>query len=346
MAAPRTRWASLGLALMAVLAVSGPAPQAATGSQGVPRVWHSPNVQAVPAAPSAGAAAIHLGDLAYGRYFDRHAMPPPYEFLEPLTEPSVQHVRLEEGRLRFPERGFSVSLPRNALPAGAAPMPPSVRTTPDARWILVVFPYYLPPAREIHHHVGVYAANGSFMGRLDTLPTHALRGASGVLVARDRIVLSTGYCEGLRWSFRFYHLASMTVAEYGCPEGRCGDALFTRLAASGHLLVALEVVEETPERGRVAATRLYILDGQGALVASGAFASIEGGAAMRGGSDAGGCATAEVVAARSPFAVRNLRAVEPLPSGGGWRVRFSGSSGVGEYHLSGKWEGTQREVMP
>ena len=329
-------WLVLGrmvLALSGLGAWIGAAAWAGTaGDPSVGPLWHSANLQPSPAGVEGHdpvAPAERLGNLAYHRHLERLGIPPTYDFLQPLIGASPAVARLEQGTLLFPSSGVRVPIGVRSLPAGSVPLPPSILATPDARWVLTVVPYLLPPGRAVQHRVMAYSATGVLGPTFEHQPTHALRGHADRLVAVDRLVTSTGYCEGLRWSFRFYDLQAGTTAEYGCAEGACGDALFVALGPRGPYLLAVEELEA--DQASTLAIRLVVLDPEGQPLASGGFAHSAEAAPATGGS----CAAVDRLAGGSPVALRRLAFVEPATRADGWRLGFVRDRGVEVWILTG-----------
>jgi hypothetical protein len=319
------------LALSGLGAWIGAAAWAGTaGDPSVGPLRHSANLQPSPAGMEGHdpvAPAERLGNLAYHRHLERLGIPPTYDFLQPLIGASPAVARLEQGTLLFPSSGVRVPIGVRSLPAGSVPLPPSILATPDARWVLTVVPYLLPPGRAVQHRVMAYSATGVPGPTFEHQPTHALRGHADRLVAVDRLVTSTGYCEGLRWSIRFYDLQAGTTAEYGCGEGACGDALFVALSPSGPYLLAVEEAEA----GSTLVIRLGVVGPDGRPLASGWFAHSTAASPATGGS----CAAVDRLTAGSPVAVRRLAFAEPAMQTDGWRLGFARDRGAEVWILTG-----------
>ncbi len=181
-----------------------------------------------PAAP-----AGQLGDLAYHRHLERFGIPPTYDFLQPLSGAPAAIARLEQGALVFPSNGVRVPIGVWLLPAGSVSLPPSIMATPDGRWVLAVLP--IPIHQSSSHRIMAYSASGAPGPTFEHQPTHALRGHADRLVAVDRLVTSTGYCEGLRWSIRFYDLQAGTTAEYGCAKAPAATRCSSRCAPAARI---------------------------------------------------------------------------------------------------------------
>jgi hypothetical protein len=304
----------------------------AAGEPSVGPLRHSASLRPLPAEVerlSPVVSARRLGDLAYHQHLERLGIPPTYDFLQPLVgaPPAIAH--LEQGVLVFPSSGVRVPIGVRSLPAGSVPLPPSILATPDARWVLAVVPYLLPPGRAVQHRVMAYSATGAPGPTFEHQPTHTLRGHADRLVAVERLVSSTGYCEGLRWSIRYYDLQAGATAEYGCAEGACGDALFVALSPGGPYLLAVEELEADPIP--TLAIRLLVLGPDGRPLASGWFAHSTEAAPTAGGS----CAAVDRLAAGSPVAVRRLAFAEPEMETAGWRLGFARDRGVEVWILTG-----------
>lgn len=332
----RTGWLVLGrmvLALSGLGAWIGAAAWAgAAGDASVGPLRHSASLSPSPVGLEGlgpAAPAGQLGDLAYHRHLERLGIPPTYDFLQPLSGAPAAIARLEQGILVFPSSGVRVPIGVRSLPAGSVPLPPSIVATPDARWVLAVLPYLLPPGRAVQHRVMAYSATGAPGPTFEHQPTHALRGHADRLVAVDRLVTSTGYCEGLRWSIRFYDLQAGTTAEYGCAEGACGDALFVALSPSGPYLLAVEEAEADP--GSTLVIRLGVVGPDGRPLASGWFAHSTAASPAAGGS----CAAVDRLTAGSPVAVRRLAFAEPAIQTDGWRLGFARDRGAEVWILTG-----------
>jgi hypothetical protein len=304
----------------------------AAGKPSVGPLRHSASLRPAPVGleglgpvPSAG----RLGDLAYHRHLERLGTPPTYDFLRSLVSAPPAIARLEQGTLMFPSSGARVPIGAVPLQGGSVPLPPSVVATPDARWVLAVLPHLLPPGRAVQHRVMAFTATGTPGPIFEHQPTHALRGHADMLVAVDRLVTSTGYCEGFRWSIRFYDLRAGTTAEYGCAEGACGDALFVALGPRGPYLLAVEELEADPISALT--TRLFIVDPDGKELASGWLAQPADDTHAAGGS----CAAVDRLAAGSPAALRLLAYVQEAKPLGEWRLGFVRDRGVEVWILTG-----------
>jgi hypothetical protein len=319
-----------------------PCTAAGPRGEGEAVTWHSPNIQ--PAAsdnsvlrniggpPTEGRVA--LGLLAYNRLFEATGVPPAWKFLRPLQVAPAALATIAGGNVLFPRSGMRAALRRSELPPEAEQAPPYLLSDSSADWVLVVYPYYLFGGKETRYVVDLYSDHGTWRSRFDTIPTHVLVSNPSLLISPER----AGCCESLRWSFRFYEVHWGTTSEYTCPEARCGDVVFAKLGPEGPLVLALEVLGESPTRKPVAETRLFVISDEGVLLASGAFAYATREA---GGSDLGmgqTCAVPERVAARSPFAVANLLSVMPAPGAQKWLVWFRGDGGSKGWEVRSTWE--------
>jgi hypothetical protein len=151
---------------------------------------------------------------------------------------------------------------------------------------------------------------------LESLPTHVSRKNPDLLISPEK----TGCCESLKWAIRFYNLREGSVLEYSCPEGFCGDILFTKLGDKGPFIIAQEIVGRVAELGASMQTNLYVVENDGRLSASGKTLF-----AIRDPS-----LNQKKLESLSPFAISNLISIEPLPGKGGWILHFSkGGQGKG-----------------
>ena len=330
------RVAARGLTLLALALFCGGAGEIAKAedsrSGGASPSRHSASLTPLAALPEgveASRAADRLGDLAYHRHLGRHGFPPSYDFLQPLVAAVPTAVRVEKNVLAFPMRETRLPFGAPTPPAGSAPLPASLVSTPDSRWVLAIVPYYFPPGRTTRHRVAVYSHDGVLGHSFDSQPTHVLRGYPDLLIAADRLVMSTGYCEALRWSFRFYDLRVGTIAEYACPDGQCGDALFVALRAGGPYLLALESVEAAIGQ-RAVFTHVFILRPDGKPLAAGWFSHpLDGGPAA----GAESCSAADLHTSRSSFAIGKLTEVLPLEGETAWLLRFEDGTGESLWRL-------------
>ena len=252
---------------------------------------------------------------SFRNHFDRFGSYPSYPFLKPLQEGPSVLARVQGSHLEFPRTGETVPLDLSALPTQAAPVPPSLLGIPGLPWVAVVRPYYLYQDKEHRYWTEVYSDRGDLLLSHDSLPTHVSLDHPHLLVAPER----SGCCESLRWNIRFYDLKKGTVSEYRCPEGFCGDVLFTRLGGKGPYLIAQEIVGRVGGLGASMQTNLFILEPDGRLSASGKILY-----ALR---------DAQISRPRaeslSPYAVSRLLSVDPMPEKKGWTLRFGeGPSGT------------------
>jgi hypothetical protein len=316
----RAALAATGPILLALWCIgAAPAPAAlAVGEQ--PLHWRSASLAPLPAAqagqPGPGEAQ-RLGRLAYNAHFDETGAPPPMDFLAPLQAPAPDAARLTARGLVLPGRPAPLPLARDVYPALAQPAEPFLLALP-AGGVLVAYPYFLFEAKHTYYTVQRLDAAGRPVTRYDSLPTHVLAARPDVLVAVER----SGCCESLQWSVRIYP-ADGSVTEYGCPEGACGDVLFTALAPGGPYLLGMESLQRVAETGSALATRLFVLDAGGRLQAQGTLLFAIRDRALtwaRGGIECA-CAWRDVLPLLAPQPLRALADVAALP-GDRWRVRF------------------------
>jgi hypothetical protein len=310
--------------------------------------WHSPNFTSVPLEadrnpPDARATDGRIeppGELAYDRYFESHGSPPPLDFLTPLAAPPADLAQLERGAVVFPKTGGRVTLGKVLMPPGSSPASPYLLSGTGRDWVLVVHPYYLVQGKETHHVVEVYSADGVRRGSFDSLPTHSSARDPQLLIAPERV----GCCDTLRWSIRFYDLRQLSVSEYGCPENRCGDVVFTKLGSHSSFLIALETVARVRDTGSVTETSIHIVSEAGTLMASGRliYAVRDSPDGLR--SPGLECALPAAISAQSPYAVRYLVSVDSVPGGDGWVLRFNGERGMAAWKLVSVWDAPSPSV--
>jgi hypothetical protein len=144
---------------------------------------------------------------------------------------------------------------------------------------------------------------------LESLPTHVSSKNPDLLISPEK----TGCCESLKWAIRFYNFKEGSVSEYSCPEGFCGDTLFTKLGDKGPFIVGQEIIGRVAELGASMQTNLYVIGNDGRLSASGKtlFAIRDPNLDQK------------KLASLSPFAISNLISIEPLPGKEGWVLHFS-----------------------
>jgi hypothetical protein len=144
---------------------------------------------------------------------------------------------------------------------------------------------------------------------LENLPTHVSSKNPDLLISPEK----TGCCESLKWAIRFYNLKDGSVSEYSCPEGFCGDILFTKLGDEGPFIVVQEISGRVAEIGGSMQTNLYMVENDGRLSASGKtlFAIRDPHLDQK------------KLESLSPFAISNLISMEPLPGREGWMLHFS-----------------------
>ncbi len=250
-------------------------------------------------------------ERSYRNYFDQNGGPPPYPFLRSMKGVHPSIAQIMDGCILFPKTGEKVpviapSSPR--FPPGANPVPPYLLTTPNGKWVLAIYPYYLYQDKENRHLTEVYTAQGDRVAVYESLPTHVLASNPDLFVSPER----SGCCESLKWSIRFYNPRGGSVSEFSCPEGSCGDVLFTKLEPKGPLIVIEEIVGRTDEIGASMQTNVHVVEPDGKLAASGkTLYAVRATGLSR-----------KKIDSLSPFAISNLVSVEPDPGKLGWLFHF------------------------
>ena len=247
-------------------------------------------------------------DLSYRNHFDQTGGPPPYPFLRSMKGGHPSIAQIKDGSIFFHKTGKKVPLSTPPLPPGANPAPPYLLSTPNGKWVLAVYPYYLHQDKENRHLAEVYTDRGDRVAVYESLPTHVLVSNPDLFVSPER----SGCCESLKWSIRFYHPRGGSVSEFSCPEGFCGDVLFTKLEPKGPLIVVEEIIGRADGIGASMQTNFYVVEPDGNLAASGKTLY-----ALR----ATGLSRKQIDSL-SPFAISNLVSVEPDPGKSGWLFYF------------------------
>jgi hypothetical protein len=253
--------------------------------------------------------SIPLGDLAYNRYFDSHGAPPPLDFLRPLEKNLSALARIEGRRVRFAQTGREISLNLSRVPSWADPATPYLLSSPTARWVLVVYPYYFYQCKDNRYFVEAYSEDGRLLYTFDSLPSHVVAGDSDLLVAPEK----SGCCDSLKWSFRFYNIRTGAVTELACPEGFCGDVLFVQLSRSGPFAVVQEIAAAVSGVGESLQTNIHIVDRQGAVIASGKIIH-----AIRSRE-----IQKDHIGSRSPYSLSKLVSIEPAGPNTDWCIQFA-----------------------
>ncbi|OGP90793.1 MAG: hypothetical protein A2156_11055 [Deltaproteobacteria bacterium RBG_16_48_10] len=247
-------------------------------------------------------------ERSYRNYFDQIGGPPPYPFLRSMKGGHPSIAQIKDGCIFFHKTGKKVPVIAPSFPPGANPVPPYLLTTPNGKWVLVIYPYYLYQDKENRHLTEVYTDRGDRVAVYESLPTHVLASNPDLFVSPER----SGCCESLKWSIRFYNPRGGSVSEFSCPEGFCGDVLFTKLEPKGPLIVIEEIVGRADEIGASMQTNVYVVEPDGKLAASGKTLY-----AVR----ATGLSRKQIDSL-SPFAISNLVSVEPDPGKLGWLFYF------------------------
>jgi len=278
-------------------------------------LWISSNLTSVqpvyPKQDSKSLKAIKTQPLkaqSYKSYLDQKGSHPPYPFLKPITKNNLSVAEIKNGRLSFRKTGRSVSLDTPSFPQGASPVPPYLLTTPNGKWILVVYPYYLHQDKENKYLTEVYTQQGNRVAVYDSLPTHFSASRPDLFVSPER----TGCCESLKWTIRFYRPNQGWVSEYSCPEGFCGDILFTKLGDRGPFVIVQEIVGKVGEVGASMQTNFYIVENNGNLSASGKTLYVLRESHL----------DQKRIESLSPYSISNLISIEPLTEKGSWLLLF------------------------
>jgi hypothetical protein len=234
-------------------------------------IWHSSNLTEVQVSENQSitlpvdSEPSRLGDLAYDRYFDQYGTPPPLNFIQPLTRGSNSAARLKEKQIIFSKNGLKRSLKSDITPSGTDPAAPYVLGIPASNLVLIVYPYYSFGCKDNNHIVEVYSEIGRLLHTFDSLPTHGLVTNPNILVSPEK----SGCCDSLRWSIRFYNLDTGVESNFSCPEGFCGDVLFTKLGNDGPFVVGQEIIGSVQGIGATLQTNIFVIDIDGSLLASG-----------------------------------------------------------------------------
>jgi hypothetical protein len=278
-------------------------------------LWTSPNLIQTDSLQKNWTKLPRLGSLSFKNYFDRYGTHPSLPFLRPLKEKNVTIAQIEKGHILFRKTGKRVPLNRSLVPSWGNAVPPYLLATPNQKWIFVVYPYYVYQDKENRFVTEVYDAQGILLMTLESLPTHVSIQNPDLLISPEK----TGCCESLKWTIRFYNLKEGSISEYGCPEGLCGDILFTKLGDKGPFMIAQEIVGKVAELGASMQTNVYMVENDGRLSASGKTLFVIREPNL----------DEKKLESLSPFAISSLVSIEPLPGKEGWILHFS-KSGQGK----------------
>jgi len=279
--------------------------------------WYSSNLTEVPVAQIQNiqvkkgyVAKKHppLGDMAYNKYFDSYGTPPPFDFLRPLKKGPSSLAQIKDGHIFFHKTGSKVLLNRSIVPSWADQADPYILSIPDFNRVFVAYPYYLFQDKENKCFTEMYSNSVELLAAFDTLPTHYSVSNPYLLISPER----SGCCDSLKWSIRFYKLHQGSVSEYNCPEGFCGDVLFTKLGKEGPFFIAQEILGYAGEVGLSLQTNVYIIKNDGTLSASGKIIHAVHHPNIN----------KHMKQASSLYAVSNLVAVDPLPENDNWLIHF------------------------
>lgn len=270
-------------------------------------------------------AALPLGNMAYNTHFESFGAPPPLRFLHPLTKGDSPLACMDGRGIVFEKTGKVVPLNTSIVPSWADPAKPYLLSTPDADWVLVVYPYYVLQCKENEYFTVAYSGSGTHLFTFNSLPTHVSVQNPQVLISPER----SGCCDSVKWDIRFYDLRNGSVSSYSCPEGFCGEVLFTKLGESGPYLIVQEIVGAIGGVGGTLQTNIYVIEQNGALSASGKIIYAVREPEVR----------KETVSDLCPFSISKLVCIEPFPDRKGCFIDFEGEAGA--FRLEGQLsEGT------
>ncbi len=250
-----------------------------------------------------------LKDYAYNFHFDSLGAPPPYDFIKKLKPGKSDAVEIDNTHIKFKKYGRMVPLKRSLIPDWADPAKPYALSVPGVDMVLVVYPYYFYQCKENKYFTQVYNIKGTLLQTFDSLPTHVATNNPYLLISPER----SGCCESIRWNFRFYNLVEGTQSQILCPEGFCGDVLFTAIDQFEHYLLIQEVVDSVAGVGAYLQTNIYLVDKQGKLSASGhtIFATTNK------------LLNRETISAAAPFSLKRLVSIDKMKNNGSWRLHYS-----------------------
>jgi len=298
-------------------------------------LWLSPNLDAAEAAQDVASQALSrrepLHTSSYRNYFYHHGAPPPFDFLQPLLEGETRLARIQDGHILFRQTGKKVELTRSLVPSFANPAPPYLISAPGLNRVLVVYPYYAYQDKEARYVTQLYSDRGALLSTFESRPTHFSRGNPDLLVSPEK----SGCCESLKWTIRFYDARTGSVSEYGCPEGSCGDILFTKVGKQGPFLIVQEVVGKAAEIGASMQTNIYLVRNDGSLAASGKilYAAREPNLDPRR------------LESLSPFAISNLKEIDALPGRDRWLIHYGAGDTRRAVRLQSTWTGSTPSVI-
>ena len=279
--------------------------------------WKSQNVTLSPIGDMSGRqkAVSNAGDQpplkdhAYNYHFDTLGAPPPYAFIRKLERSESEAVEIDNTHIKFKKHGKMVPLKNSLIPDWADPAKPYALSVPGNDTVLIVYPYYFYQCKENKYFVQVYNMTGTLLQTFDSLPTHVAANNPHLLISPER----SGCCESIRWNFRFYNLVEGTQSQILCPEGFCGDVLFTAIDQFEHFLLIVEVVDSVSGAGAYLQTNFYFVDKQGKLSASGhtIFATTNK------------LLNRETISAAAPFGLKKIVSIDKIKNNGSWRLNFS-----------------------
>jgi hypothetical protein len=264
-----------------------------------------------------------LGRMAYNNHFDSFGSPPPLDFLYPLQKGAPNLAEIRGQYVAFRKTGKRVMLNSSLVPAWAEPATPFLMSSPESYWVFLVYPYYVCQGKENEYFTKVYSEEGKFLYTFHSFPTHLAKNNPYLLVSPER----AGCCDSLKWTVRFYDLHEGSVSDYSCPEGFCGDVLFTKLGGEGPFVLLQEIIGATSGVGGSLQTNIYFIDKEGVLSASGKII----------------CAFRSMMELRkerltdlSPYSISKLFSIEPTSEDDSWMLCFKSDARKLSLKLTGK----------
>ena len=302
--------------------------------------WYSPNLAEIPVGQMRDIhvkrgcperSPMALGDMAYNKHFDSQGTPPPLNFLRPLERGGSSHAEIKGRYVVFKKTGNKIALNTSSLPPEGCPADPYLLTIPNSDRVFIVYPYYLFQNKENEYYVEMYSSNGQRLATFNNLPTHFLASNPNLLISPER----SGCCDSLSWNIRFYNLHEGLISEYKCPEGFCGDVLFTKLGEKGPFVIVQEILGSTAKIGSSLQTNIYIINEDGSLSASAKIIH-----AIRDTKIDG-----QMMELSSPYAASNLVSVDPLPDKDSWLIVFGVDTKKKTFKLVSRYEEPTPSVL-
>jgi len=250
-----------------------------------------------------------LGHLAHDKYFEQHGFSPPLNFLQSLRRGYNSLAQLKGKDIIFHKIGIKRPLKTDITPSGAQRAAPYLLGVPNSNFVLVVYPYYFYGCKENDHIVEVYSEFGCLLHTFDSLPTHGLNTNPNILISPEK----SGCCDSLKWSIRFYNLHTGVVSNFSCPEGFCGDVLFTKLGNDGPFIVGQEITGAVQGVGATLQTNIFVIDTDGSLLASGKMIHVVRNPSIR----------KQHMRDISPYSISKLVSLKPADDNITWYLLFN-----------------------